>query len=206
MKTIVKYLYIVCGSLFMAIAINMFIAGNALAFGGVSGIGVIGYNLLDIPLSATNLIINIPLFLLGVKYIGKGFFINSLFATGMVSAFVSLTSPLLSLEVDLILAAIFGGLLMGMGVGIVIKAGGSTGGTDMVALILNKKLHIPLSASIFMIDSGVILLGAYLFGMNNALYSVIVVFCLSKAVGLTIKYFDGITNHVTTYLSKRKKR
>ncbi|MCL2671441.1 MAG: YitT family protein [Clostridiales bacterium] len=144
----------------------------------------------NIPLGATNLAISIPLFIFGAKFIGKAFLFRSILATCEVSLFLFLTTGLQRLQTHNIVAALAGGIFMGIGVGIVILGGGSTGGTDTAALILHKHFNMPLSISIILIDYTVLLLGAALFGFRNALYSIIVIFGLAQSANLVIQGFD----------------
>ena len=207
LKIFKDFFIMTIGALIIALALNVFIANHNFAFGGVSGLAVIIYELVKIPLSVTNFIVNIPLFLIGAKLKGKNFLFKSIVATIEVSIFLFLTDGLQVIHSDNIIAAIFGGILMGTGVGIVISSGGSTGGTDLAALILNKVFKAPLSISIFFIDSSVILIGTSLFGFNNALYSLIVVVCLAKSVKYVTQNFDTILNKISDkfYLLKKYK-
>lgn len=189
--TFKNYLYMTTGTLFAAIGIN-FMAQHHLAFGGVSGLSIVIEFLTGAPLSVLNLLINIPLFFLGIRFIGKKFLIRSLYSTAMTSLFLDITSIVRSCKIDLTVSAIFGGILLGIGVGIVAKAGGSTGGTDMLALVLHKITNVRLSTYIFCIDSGIILLGTAIFGLNKALYSILVVMCISRSVNKVMKHFDEI--------------
>lgn len=179
------------GTLIAAIGIN-FMAHHNLAFGGVSGLAIVVEFLTGAPLSMLNLLINIPLFILGVRFIGRTFLVRSLFATALLSVFLDATAVVRNCQADLIVSAVFGGILLGIGVGIVAKAGGSTGGTDMLALVIHKHTGIALGACIFAIDSSIIVLGAAVFGLNKALYAILVVFCISRAVNETIHRFDEI--------------
>lgn len=189
MKPFKMYVYLTIGTLLAAIAVNLFIASNHLVFGGVSGIGIVLQALFKLPLSITNLAINIPLFLIGGKLKGRDFLIKSLYATATLSLFLKLTDSLYG-DVDLIVAAIFGGSLLGCGVGLVIHGGGSTGGTDMAALLINKVTQWPISRLIFIIDACVIATGIFFFGLNRALYAIVVVACLSNSVNITIKFLQ----------------
>lgn len=191
LKNIKQYLYMTVGTFTAATGIN-FMAHHSLAFGGVSGLSIVLESLTGVPLSTLNLLINIPLFILGARFIGKTFLVRSLFSTATLSLFLKLTTFARFFETDLIVSAIFGGILLGCGVGIVAKAGGSTGGTDMLALVLNKYTKVALGTYIFCIDGAIIILGAAIFGLNKALYSILVVFCISHTVNETIKRISDI--------------
>ena len=116
--------------------------------------------------------------------------LRSIFSTSMLSVFLWCTSFVRFFHTDLIITSVFGGILLGIGVGIVIKAGGSTGGTDMLALVLHEKLHLPVGPCMFITDSLIILLGAFVFGINKALYAILVVFFISRSVTETTGHFD----------------
>lgn len=178
------------GVCLVAIAINTFFASHNLVFGGVSGLAIVIEYILGLEISTINILLNIPLFLFGAKYIGRTFLIRSIYSTIMLSVFLHVTSGLQLLQTDLIVSAIFGGSILGIGVGLVVISGGSTGGSDMFALILHKHFKLPVSCFIFVIDTSIILSGVILFGINNALYAIIVVFCISRTVGETTKRLE----------------
>ena len=190
------FLLITAGSLFIASAINTFIAPQDFAFGGVSGMAVIARALINAPLWATNLVLNIPLFLLSIKVKGVPFAVKSLIATGQISFFLFLTEGLQHIHSDAVVAAIFGGIMMGSGVGTLICGGGSSGGTDMAACIMKAKFKLPLWISIAIIDGAVIISGVALFGFNKALYSMMLVFCLAKSVGIVDKNLIALLDKI----------
>lgn len=197
-----NYCYLTVGTFIVALAINMFLASHQLVFGGVSGLGIVIESLTGVEISIINVLLNTPLFIFGAKYIGKNFLVKSIFSTAMLSVFLSFTSPLRFSSTDLIVSAIFGGVLLGIGVAIVVKSGGSTGGTDMLALILSKCFKLPLAFFMFSIDTLIILSGVILFGINNALYAIIVVFCISKTVDEATIKIDTIKDKINASFHK----
>lgn len=188
-----SYLFLLAGTFIASIGINL-IAIHNLTFGGVSGLAIVIEYFTGIPLSIMNMVINIPLFLLGMRLVGGKFLLRSIFSTSMLSVFLWCTSFVRFFHTDLIITSVFGGILLGIGVGIVIKAGGSTGGTDMLALVLHEKLHLPVGPCMFITDSLIILLGAFTFGINKALYAILVVFFISRSVTETTTHFDEYIN------------
>lgn len=189
-RTMNNYLYLTVGTLVSALGINTIAAKN-LAFGGVSGLSIVIEFLTDLPLSTLNILINIPLFIIGTRFIGKIFLIRSIYSTVMLSLFLNMTAIIRSCNIDLIVASIFGGIILGIGVAIVAKAGGSTGGTDMLALVLHNSTSKQLGTYIWLIDGSIILLGVAIFGINKALYAIIVVFFIGQSVNKTMKYFNN---------------
>jgi uncharacterized membrane-anchored protein YitT (DUF2179 family) len=160
---------IITGSLVVAIAINMFIANHHLTFGGVPGIAVIANELLSIHIAITYWVLNIPLFLLSRKTNGLPFMVKSIVSASLVSLFLFMTEPLQYVSCDDILGAIFGGVLLGVGVGIVFSGNGSIGGTTLAACMLHAQFKIPREISMFMIGGMVIVSGAAIFGLNKTL-------------------------------------
>lgn len=201
-ETAKKYLYMTAGTLLAAVGINL-MACKSLAFGGVSGLAIVIEFMTGVPISVLNLIINIPLFILGMRYIGKRFLIRSLFSTVALSVFLDLTAGIQSCQLDLIISTIFGGILLGIGVGIIAKSGGSTGGTDMLALIFHHHTDKPLGNYMFLIDGLIIIAGGFTFGLNKALYSILVVFFISRAVNETMKRYDEVSQKVSAVMRSK---
>jgi len=192
-------LLLVIGSFIIAVAINTFIANNHLVFGGIAGIGVLGAQL-SIPLGITYFLLNIPLFLISINVKGIPFTIKSIASASIVSLFLFMTEGLQCVFSENIIAALYGGVLMGVGVGLVICGNASTGGTSLAACLLKKRYNIPLGASIIMIDGSVILAGAAIFSINQALHSIILVLCLARSVEYVVENLDKILSKVNIHL------
>lgn len=193
------YFYMTLGTLLAAAAINTFFASHNLVFGGVSGLAIVIEYLFGLRLSTINLLLNIPLFLFGAKLIGRQFLIRSIYATTLLSVFLQMTDFLRTIQTDLIVSAIFGGVLLGIGVGIVLKSGGSTGGSDMLALIMHQHIRLPVSFFIFVIDTTIIITGVIIFGVNRALYAIVVVFFISRTVNETMKRFEDVEQNIMSH-------
>jgi len=198
-----EFLLLTAGSVVIAVAINMFIANHDFAFGGISGLSVIANALFAIPLGITYWVLNVPLFLLSIKIKGLPFAVRSIIATSEVSLFLFITETLQYVPSDDILAAVFGGILMGVGVGLVICGGGSSGGTDMAACIVKERWNFPLWVSIFIIDGAVSTTGAAIFGFNKALYSMILVFFLARSVEYVTQNFNKLRNNFLNIMAER---
>ncbi len=186
---ILKYLYVTLGTLIAGISFNLFLIPNHLAVGGVSGLATVLNFLTNIPVGTIMIICNIPLYILGITYEGKAFAANSLFGTVMLSLFIDVFAFLPCIVTDLILASLFGGVLTGIGLGMVLQAGASTGGTDIIAKVLNRKLkHISMGTLIFIIDMIVIFLAVVVFkNIYTGLYSVVALFVSSKMIDLLVE-------------------
>ncbi|MDR1665202.1 MAG: YitT family protein [Clostridiales bacterium] len=179
---------IMAGDLLLAFAIVTLLEPNRLVTGGVTGVAIIiadytGRLGFSFPLWATNLALNIPLFWLGMKMMGKDFLIKTAFATLFLSAALYVASFLPAVTDDPLLSALFGGVFSGIGLGLVFRASATTGGSDLAASILHHHVikHHSIARILFVIDSVIISAGFLAFGPSAALYAVITVFVSSKA-------------------------
>lgn len=201
-KTILSYISIGIGVFLMAVALEYFLAPNTIAPGGVTGFAIIIEKTSNIPIYITNLMINIPLFILGAKILGRVTALKTLYATLLLSFFLKVLPPT-TLTYDLLLAAIFGGVLAGVGLGIVFKFGGTTGGTDLAGAILNRKIPgLSLATFMMIIDMFVVAFaGIVERKIETSLYSVIALFVTIKVIDMILEgigYLKGffiITNN-----------
>ncbi len=187
-KTLIDYITIMLGTFLVAVAITVFFEPNDMVTGGVSGLAII---ILDwtkhlgfpIPLWISNLVLNIPLFILGTRARGFHFLAKTSFATAFLSVTLFVTSYLPAFGGDLLLCAVYGGVITGVGLGLVFRAMATTGGTDMAASIINKYLpHFSMQRILFCIDSTIIAIGFFVFGPTTALYAIISVFISTKVL------------------------
>jgi len=174
---------ITIGAAILAAALNMFLIPNKIAAGGVSGLGIIVYHLLGFPVGLTMLVINIPLFATGIKKLGWAYGFKSLYGATIFAVLVDLLAPFLTVPTaDHFLATLFGGILSGIGVGIVFRFHGSTGGTALAAALINRMTGIPLGQSLLFVDGLVILLAGIFFNLELAMWAIITVFLTSKVI------------------------
>lgn len=187
-----EFLMILLGVTILALGINWFTSPLGLVTGGLSGVTIIvkevtnelfGYG---IPLWITNLVLNIPLFAISIKQRGFNFAKKSVWAVGLLTLalwYTEFIPNILDTNGDLLLGGVFGGALTGLGIGIVLKAGGTTGGTDMLATIIKfKHSGLPIAKVMLSIDAVIILAGMLIFGSRKAMYAVIAVFITSKVI------------------------
>lgn len=202
--TALEYFYIVLGSFITAFAITVFLNPAQIAPGGVSGISTILYHTFGWDLGLTMLLQNIPLFIIGIALFGKRFGIKSLLGSLLLSLFSSLISSTigtegildLSRDMNLWLSCLFGGVLSGLGVGIVMKSGANTGGTDIIAQIIARYMHVPLGSALFFVDGVVIILSAFIFGIESALYAIVVAYITQVMVNKVVLMMG--TNYAKT--------
>ncbi|MGI5852216.1 MAG: YitT family protein [Caldicoprobacterales bacterium] len=197
------YIFIVLGSLVTALAFNLFLIPHKIAPGGISGISTILYHISKgrIPVGISMLGLNIPLFIVGIKEMGRGFGLKTLIATFLLSLFIDIIKVPAVTE-EPILASIYGGVVMGIGLGMVFKGNATTGGTDLFAKIIHKYFHfIGVGWVLFVIDSLVVLGAAIVFGPTLALYALVSLYLSTKLIDLilegihTAKAFILISDH-----------
>jgi uncharacterized membrane-anchored protein YitT (DUF2179 family) len=188
-RLVKEYLMIVIGCFIMAISLNGLLIPNKIAAGGVSGLATVLYYLFGIPVSITIVVINIPLFIAGVIYLGKKFGIKTLVGTYLLPLLIAFTEWTPVFTEDLLLATVFGGVLMGVGLGIIFRANGSTGGTALAGQLLNKFFGFTVGQSILIIDFLVIAFAGMVFNAELAMYALISVYVTGKVIDLTQQGF-----------------
>ena len=182
-KVFFSFALITLGSLLTAVGLDMFLIPNKIAAGGVSGLATIAYYLFGFPVGLTMLAINIPLFIASLKLLGARFGIKTLFGFLTLSLFVDLLEPgLPSPTSDPLLASVYGGVIVGIGLGIVFRAGGTTGGTDLAARLVLKYFSTSSGQALLVIDGLVIVLAGIVFSAELALYALISVFISSQVI------------------------
>lgn len=187
-----EFLMILLGITILALGINWFTSPLGLVTGGLSGVTIIvkevseeafGYG---IPLWITNLVLNIPLFVISIKQRGLNFAKKSLWAVGLLTCalwYTEFIPNILDVQGDLLLGGVFGGAIIGLGIGIVLRAGGTTGGTDTLATIIKfKHSRFPIAKVMLAIDAIIILSGMLIFGSMKAMYAIIAVFITTKVI------------------------
>lgn len=185
MPLVRKYAMIIAGNFLLAFGVVFFILPNHILSGGVASVAMILGSLL--PLSEVTLIslLNILLFCIGALFLGKRFALNSLVSTILYPLFVSLLSMLDTdpfAHVDALLAALYGGLLCGLGLGLVFRVHASTGGMDIPALIIHKYAGLPQGTSVMIVDTLTIASGLGIFGVNSVLTGLLGIFASSFAI------------------------
>lgn len=179
------------GAFIMAAATSLFLLPNQLSSGGFAGISTIFYYFLKIPMGTTTLILNIPLFLFAGYKLGKSFFMKSIIGTITFSVFIDILDKFNPVTQDRFLACIYGGILMGLGTAIILKANSSTGGSDLVSMLVKKyNPDIRMSNVIIIIDAIIVGLNVLFFKeVEIGLYSAIAIYLMGKIIDII---FEGI--------------
>lgn len=190
-KIIVEGLYIIVGCALMAMGTSLFLLPNQLSSGGFAGISTIIYYLFGLPLGTTMLILNIPLFIMAIIRVGKEVAIKGILGTIILSAFIDIFERFNPLTQDRFLACIYGGILVGLGTAIVLKANASTGGTDLLSYIIRSfKPNYRAGNLIVIVDTAIVLLNVIFFReIEIGLYSAIAIYLNGKMIDIV---FEGI--------------
>lgn len=178
-------LLIIFGSAIFALGFNMFLQPNNINAGGVSGLGQLLSHITGFgSVAIWSVILNVPLFLLGLRRIGRNFFVGSLAGLALSSLFLELSTTLPTPEVEALLGAIFGGVFTGVGLGMVFLAGASTGGSDIAARLLRPVLpDLPIGRIMMLIDIVIITLTGIVFvDISKTLYSAISLYVCSMVM------------------------
>ena len=197
-NTTYKYFMITLGSFVMAVAINTFYVQHHLLSGGISGIAVILYYLFSFPIGITSFLLTLPLLFVAYHYMDKKFFISTIYGSIVFSIALDLLSFLSQTTYvkDPLLSCVAGGVLTGIGAAIVYRVGGSTGGTDTLGFIVNKYYSVSISATGFVFNVFLMVFAAYLFGLEPALYSLVLFFITFKTANIFTDGFDYKKNFI----------
>lgn len=195
------FLLITVGATLAAIALEIFLVPNNIIDGGIIGISIMVSYITKIKLSVLTFVLNIPFLILGYKQLGKSFLIKAAYAMIVLSLLLEELKPVPELTNDVLLATVFGGLLLGIGVGFVIKFGACLDGTEVVAILINKKTSFSVGQVVMFLNFFIYSTAGFLFGWDRALYSILTYFITFKIIDMVSEGFEQakaamiITNH-----------
>lgn len=185
-----RALMIIIGATLTSIGLEIFLVPNNIIDGGIIGISIISSYLTKLPLGMFIFLLNIPFYIIGYKQIGKSFVISTLFAVTCLSVGVSILHPIPGLTHDVFLAAVFGGMINGAGVGLIIRAGGSLDGTEIVAIILDKKISFSIGEIVMAFNIFILTGAGFVYGWDRAMYSLVTYFIAFKAIDIVVEGID----------------
>ena len=181
----IDFVVMLAGSVIYAVSVDVFTAPNEIAPGGVTGIATVLYFLFRTPIGTMYFILNVPLLLLALKFISRRFIAKTLVATLMVSVSTDVLNLFLpKYQHSMLLAALYGGVLSGIGLGLIFLRGATTGGTDVASKLLRIRYrHIPMGRMMMFIDAIIIIVSAFVFhSVDSALYAMITIFASSQVI------------------------
>ncbi|WP_208590814.1 YitT family protein [Gracilibacillus suaedae] len=182
LRQILDYSFVLIGAFFVAIAFNLFLLPNNIASGGVAGVSTITKAVFNWEPSIVQWGLNIPLFIAGIVILGKNFGAKSLVGTIILPFYVFLTRDLQPATADPLLASIFGGMIVGIGIGVVFRGKASTGGMDLAAQILHKYIALPLGVCLAVFDGLIVITASFVFSLEEGLYALIGLFITSRTI------------------------
>ncbi|WP_145131757.1 YitT family protein [Paenibacillus sp. Y412MC10] len=182
-----KFVFITVGAVLMAVALEVFLVPNEIIDGGITGISIVFSKVTTFPLGIFLFIINLPFLFLGYKQIGKTFAFSTLYGIAVMSVTTQLLHHVSPFTNEKILAVLFGGLILGLGVGLVIRFGGSLDGTEIVAILLSKRLRMPVGQIIMIMNVFIFIVAGFVFGWDSAMYSIFTYYMASKVMDIVVE-------------------
>lgn len=186
----VRLLMIAIGAILMSIGLELFLVPNQILDGGVVGVSIILSHLTGVRLGIFIFILNIPFFFLGYKQIGKTFALSTLFGITILSICTSILHNIEAVTPDLLLATVFGGIVLGTGVGLVIRYGGSLDGSEILAILFNKATPFSVGEIIMIINLVIFTIAGFVFTWEQAMYSFLAYFIAFKTIDIVIQGLD----------------
>ncbi|QCJ45231.1 YitT family protein [Bacillus sp. S3] len=189
-KLLQRILLITLGATLMSVGLEIFLVPNKVIDGGITGISIMLSYITGWKLGIFLFILNIPFFFIGYKQIGKTFAFSTLYGIIILSIGTSLLHPVPAFTQDILLATVFGGIVLGIGVGLVIRYGGSLDGTEILAILFNKKLPFSVGEIIMFFNLFILGSAGFVFSWDRAMYSLIAYFVAYKTIDVTITGLD----------------
>lgn len=189
-EKIKRFSFVTLGAILMAVALELFLVPNKLLDGGIVGISIMASHLLELPLGLFIFLLNIPFFYLGYKQIGKTFALSTLYAITILSIGTALLHPVPPFADEKFLVTIFGGVILGLGVGLVIRYGGSLDGTEILAILISNKSPFSVGEIVMVINFFIYVAAGFIFTWESAMYSVIAYFIAFKTIDIVQQGLD----------------
>lgn len=182
-----RILFMIIGSILVAVGLEIFLIPNNIIDGGMTGISIMASYLTKVQLGVFTFLFNLPFVIIGYRQIGKTFAISTIFSVICLSVVVTLLHPVPGITQDVLLATIFGGIIIGVGVGLIIRNGGSLDGTEIVAIILEKRTAFSIGEIVMFFNLFILGTSGFIFGWDRAMYSLIAYFIAFKTIDITVE-------------------
>jgi hypothetical protein len=190
-KLLFRSFFVTIGALFVSLALEIFLVPNKIIDGGIVGVSIMMSFLTGLKLELFLLILNLPFLYLGYKKIGKNFVVTTLFGISMLSLGTLILYNVPIPTDNPLLASLFGGIFLGVGVGIVIRHGGSLDGTEILGILLNKRTPFSVGTIVMFLNVFIFSTAGFVFGWDKALYSLLAYYIASLMIDITIKEFHS---------------
>ncbi|HDR7794798.1 TPA: YitT family protein [Bacillus luti] len=189
MKKVFEYVLLTIGSIIVAGSLELILAPNGLVDGGVTAIAIMANKVVGLPLYGVFLGLNIPILLFTAKVMGKKFFIRTSYANVVTTLGLIYLKPFPAITTSELLIVLYGGVLFGVGVGIVVKMGGAIDGSEMLAVWMNKHFKVPISTFLLAVNAVIFIFVAILFSIEQAMFSLAIFYIVTKMIDFIL---DGI--------------
>ncbi|GAE28097.1 membrane protein [Halalkalibacter wakoensis JCM 9140] len=189
MKTFFNYLSLTIGSIIVAAGLELILAPNGLVDGGVTAIAIMVNSQLNWPIWAVYLALNVPTLLFSGRFMGRKFVIRTLYANAVTTAALWWLAPMSAITSSEVLIVLYGGLMLGLGIGLVVKAGGAVDGTEMIAIWIHRRFHVSISTFLLAINAVILSVAAFIFTLEQAMFSIAVFYLVSKMIDFVL---DGL--------------
>ncbi len=189
-RRLISFIMLTTGSIIAAYALESFLIPNTILDGGVTGISIIVSKITNLPVSLLVLILNIPFVYIGYKNLGRGFLIRAVYSMVLFSVSLSVFRYYEPLTEQMLLATVFGGILLGIGVGLVIHFGGCVDGTESVALVISKKTTLSVGQVVLIFNLVIYSAAGMIFGIDRAMYSLLTYFITFKVIDFVSEGFE----------------
>jgi uncharacterized membrane-anchored protein YitT (DUF2179 family) len=189
MKKFLDYTLLTVGALIVSIAIELILAPNGLVDGGTTALSIIGNKVFKMPTFAIFAILNGPILLFTANDLGKKFFVRALYANIITTIGLAILKPIPAITSSEVLIVIYGGFVLGLGVGLVVKAGGAVDGTEMLAIWANKHFKIPITTFLLGINAIIFVIAGFVLGLEQAMFSLVVFYIVTKMIDFVL---DGV--------------
>ncbi|WP_144611122.1 YitT family protein [Bacillus cereus] len=189
MKKVFEYVLLTIGSIIVAGSLELILAPNGLVDGGVTAIAIMANKVAGLPLYGVFLGLNIPILLFTAKVMGKKFFIRTSYANVVTTLGLIYLKPFPAITTSELLIVLYGGVLFGIGVGIVVKMGGAIDGSEMLAVWMNKHFKVPISTFLLAVNAVIFTFVAILFSIEQAMFSLAIFYIVTKMIDFIL---DGI--------------
>lgn len=181
-RKILNIIMLTIGSIIAAAALECFLIPNTILDGGITGISIIIYKLFKIPLSILVIVLNIPFLIIGYKNLGKNFLFRAIYSMLCFSLFLSFFELIKPFTEEILLATVFGGAILGVGVGLVIHFGGCIDGTESVAIVISKKTNLSVGQIVLLFNLIIYAIAGFIFGFDRAMYSLLTYIITFKVI------------------------
>jgi len=185
-----RIFFMILGSVLVSIGLEIFLIPNNIIDGGMTGLAIMASHLTKVQLGIFIFVFNLPFVIIGYRQIGKTFALSTIFSIICLSIGVSLLNPVPGITQDTLLATIFGGIIMGVGVGLIIRNSGSLDGTEIIAIILEKRSAFSIGEIVMFFNLFILGSSGFIFGWDRAMYSLIAYFIAFKTIDITVQGLD----------------